>query len=332
MSKVVPFKELVILCGLPRSGTTWLGKILDSHPDTLYLHEPDSNKRISDIPLLPELDDFEAISDRIIDFSINIHEIRDPKVRASIPVFRKSHHTFLGYLYSKAMILSTKTLSRYISNIEVPVSALKYDTSRSHIVWKSIESLGRLGIIYRSIPGVRIIHVVRHPCGYIASVQRGERQGKFGDSMKTSEDYDLLKMLTNTRVAKNYGLNTRNLMSMTPEERLAWRWVIFNDKALLDLEGEARYSLISYEHFCGTPTKCAHDLFTFCDLSWDSQTDKFVEESTRAQKRGYYSITKDPNITANSWEMELDDRQISNVISVAMQSETWKRLEKFYND
>ena len=31
----------ILLVGLPRSGTTWVGKIFDSHPSTLYLHEPD---------------------------------------------------------------------------------------------------------------------------------------------------------------------------------------------------------------------------------------------------------------------------------------------------
>lgn len=29
----------ILLFGLPRSGTTWLGKLFDSHPDTLYRHE-----------------------------------------------------------------------------------------------------------------------------------------------------------------------------------------------------------------------------------------------------------------------------------------------------
>ena len=31
----------ILIVGAPRSGTTWLAKILDSHPDVLYRHEPD---------------------------------------------------------------------------------------------------------------------------------------------------------------------------------------------------------------------------------------------------------------------------------------------------
>src|ERR1700712_3636289 len=32
----------ILVMGAPRSGTTWLAKIIDSHPDVLYRHEPDA--------------------------------------------------------------------------------------------------------------------------------------------------------------------------------------------------------------------------------------------------------------------------------------------------
>src|ERR1700712_540760 len=34
--------SIILVLGAPRSGTTWLAKIVDSHPDVLYRHEPDA--------------------------------------------------------------------------------------------------------------------------------------------------------------------------------------------------------------------------------------------------------------------------------------------------
>ena len=39
------FKDIVLVCGLARSGTSWLGKILDSDPDVLYRYEPFNIKK-----------------------------------------------------------------------------------------------------------------------------------------------------------------------------------------------------------------------------------------------------------------------------------------------
>jgi len=44
--------RIILVFGMPRSGTTWLGKIFDSHMDLIYLHEPDSEIKLKGIPLL----------------------------------------------------------------------------------------------------------------------------------------------------------------------------------------------------------------------------------------------------------------------------------------
>ncbi len=37
-------KKLTLVCGLPRSGTTWIGKSIGSHPHTNYIFEPFSKR------------------------------------------------------------------------------------------------------------------------------------------------------------------------------------------------------------------------------------------------------------------------------------------------
>src|SRR5690349_19178518 len=47
---------ITFILGAPRSGTTWLGKIFDSHPSVLYRHEPDI-AAAAKLPLLVANDD-----------------------------------------------------------------------------------------------------------------------------------------------------------------------------------------------------------------------------------------------------------------------------------
>ena len=59
-------RPLIFLCGMARSGTSWLGKILDSHPDTLYRHEPDIVERLGEDGLIS--------IDGIVDAFVYLHK------------------------------------------------------------------------------------------------------------------------------------------------------------------------------------------------------------------------------------------------------------------
>ena len=51
-------RDLILLFGMPRSSTTWIGKVFDSHPEEVYRHEPDSQFQLREIlELLPSSPD-----------------------------------------------------------------------------------------------------------------------------------------------------------------------------------------------------------------------------------------------------------------------------------
>lgn len=52
----IPTERIVLILGAPRSGTSWLAKMFDSHPDVLYRHEPDTVRRAEDLPWTCEPD------------------------------------------------------------------------------------------------------------------------------------------------------------------------------------------------------------------------------------------------------------------------------------
>ncbi len=50
-------RRIIFIIGFGRSGTTFLAKLLDSHPDVLYRHEPDSVLENTEIPFIPDESD-----------------------------------------------------------------------------------------------------------------------------------------------------------------------------------------------------------------------------------------------------------------------------------
>lgn len=71
--------RLLLLLSAPRSGSTWLGKIFDSHPDILYKHEPDTVLRIE--PALAR-----GTPEALRGYVRALRELRDLKSAAHTPI------------------------------------------------------------------------------------------------------------------------------------------------------------------------------------------------------------------------------------------------------
>jgi len=83
--------SLILLCGMPRSGTTWIGKIFDSHPDTLYRHEPDSGGTLKPVPLVAPIAEVEKYRSMIAYFVGRLPHVNSARVAGSLPLFPKRY-------------------------------------------------------------------------------------------------------------------------------------------------------------------------------------------------------------------------------------------------
>ena len=316
MQKKLEAVPPILLFGMPRSGTTWIGKIFDSHPETLYRHEPDSWGRLNFLPLMAPLDQTEAYASGIRDFFDRLPYMNLTKVVASTPIFPKKYYSPLRYQLFRFNVFAAKALAKMAGEQPAPSWIRKQDIPRIRVVWKSIESLGRLGVIERALQPCFGIHITRHPCGYVASVLRGESQQRFTSDTSASEDLELLAMCMNTAAAREYGLSMEMLRALHPVERLAWRWVLFNAKAMEDIAGEPNCMSLRYEDLCRDPVGVAKQLFEFTNLSWNNQTERFVSQSTAKDVGRYYSVVKDPMKAATKWKKELSASDIDRIYAV----------------
>lgn len=314
--------RLIIIGGLARSGTSWLGNIFDSHPATAYRSEPDNYPQLQGVPLFPPAD--MAASAPVSDFVYGLPALNRYRHTAKPPIFRKSYRSPLADMAYRTSASLARHGNRFSGNMPVWGARVSHVDPAPIMVWKTVRSLGRCGLLLRSLPEARLVHLVRHPCGQIASVLRGERESRLPD--RSSEYYSLFRELLETEQGQRHGITLDYLRRLTPEERLAWHWLLINEKAADEAEGSGRAQLIRYEDICAAPVDSARQLFRFAGLDWNSQTEAFLQRSTTKGNNRYFSVFKNPAKTANRWRQELDRGSIERIMAVVSRSSTLSGL------
>jgi hypothetical protein len=320
-------KPCILVFGMPRSGTTWIGKLFDSHPDTLYRHEPDSVRKLK-MPLFPEKEDAARYREELECFIDALPQMRSPEVVGKQPLFPKSYQSAAGLAAYRASVMVAKAASRARRHFPCLFRPTGSHGGMASVVWKSVESSGRLGACIKAVPQIRAIHLIRHPCGVMASRMRGATTHGFGQSKPKADNQWVLKLLLATKAGQARGVDLDEIQNLTPEEQAAWRWMLIQEKILADVAGSDRVLTIRYEDVCSEPIEMTRRMFEFAGLGWQSQTERFVLASTRESEADYYSVFKNSHESANRWRSELSPHAIERVQQILHSSV----VGHFYND
>ncbi|HEY9111294.1 MAG TPA: sulfotransferase [Rhodanobacteraceae bacterium] len=322
----------ILLFGLPRSGTTWIGKLFDSHPDTLYRHEPDSVQRLG-MPLFPAVDAASRHRPELERFVASLPGMRSPEVVGKQPLFAKSYLSTASLFAYRASVLAAKAASKTRRHVPCPYRP----TGGNHgdvvyVVWKSIESLGRLGVCAKAMPDARVIHLMRHPCGHVASVLHGRTTHRFDGEASDTDDSWRLKMLLETATGRPYAARLDDLKELTHAEQLAWIWMITHEKVLADTAHSENVLTVRYEDVCDEPVAMTRKMFEFAGLRWHPQTESFVRASTETTRSttdtDYYSVFKPPRASAEHWRSELAPDAIERIMRILRNSP----MARYYTD
>lgn len=312
--------KLIILAGMPRSGTTWIGKIIDSHPDTVYFHEPDNEKRKKiHIPTIVDIKNSKKYEADVQKFIQRLPYLRNPFIVGKSPIFKKRHQNTYHYYLSRGLIPLYKLWAKHLWAVNMP-NVMKYDRKPGvYLLWKSIAAVGQLGVIVRTAKVHRAVLLIRHPCAVYASTIRGLAKGKFQHGMGINgTSWKLL--LSQTEQAKKYGLTITKMESMSPIKFFAWKWVLLNEKAMEDIGSLKNCKHIKYEEFAADPLLNAKNLFEYIGLTWNQQCQDFVIQSTSQDSYDYYGVYKNPKNVANKWKTELNSHDIDTILSITMDS------------
>ena len=309
---------MILILGSGRSGTTFLAKLFDSHPRVLYRHEPDWLLVGNSIPFQPRLDELERYRDQTSRYLDSLAQVRSPKVSVHLPLFHKQYRSPARQRLQNGFALAAKTLAR-LPGLEHRMSVpdlVDAAAPRPVTVIKSVNSLNRARLFLAAKPELRILHIVRHPCGVVASQLRGAEKRL----MKNEVFFDSLYRMEN--VAK-YGLARDEMARRTLEEQLAFQWMVTNDSVLGEMAGAPGYRLMRYEDLCLDTGAVVDDLFSFCGLQKNAQTDRFVHhlEGQESGSAAYFSVVRSPRKAMFKWKAELKSEQMAQVDEIAGRSD-----------
>jgi hypothetical protein len=317
---------MILLLGSPRSGTSWIGKIFDSHPDVIYRHEPDTILRDRVLPFLPELEELAPHLPEARRYLSALATVRHPKVAGSQPEFPKAYRSPVGTRLHRSLTLAAKVAENASSRLklkfapDIPDLLSGKGRSAPRLVIKSVSSLGRARLFAEARPDAQIVHIVRHPCAQIASRLRGMR-------LKVLEGGTYLKSIAATSQARRLGLKEATLASMSLSEQMAYQWLVQNQKVLDDMRGEQGYRFLNYDAFCRDPLQEAAGLFRELDLSWPEQTRSFIEASSKASgDHRYFGLFRESKSELEKWRHELEPEQIEQVRAIVQRDEVGRQF------
>ncbi|HET7085986.1 MAG TPA: sulfotransferase [Rhizomicrobium sp.] len=315
---------MILILGMTRGGNTWLGKIFDAHPDVLYRHEPDSILKAREIPAFCQDQDAGLYLAPARDYFDAVLRVRTSKALGTFPVMPKSYLSPLRHQLKRALVVGAKGLekigffSRFFRDAALPEMT---GGRPVHHVVKSIAALGQMNLFSRLYPDAKVILLLRHPAGQVASALKAIASDKIDGQPPATEDWGIYRDLAATAQGRRHGLTLEVFQALDPVERLAWRWAISYDKALEDLQGHPNVQIVLYEELCADPVSVGRRLFGFAGLDWRPEVERFVRKSsTAANARTYDRVIRDSIKTAASWRTSLAPDTIKLILQVMQKS------------
>ncbi|MEM9234478.1 MAG: sulfotransferase [Pseudomonadota bacterium] len=312
---------MLMIIGSGRSGTTWLGKLFDSHPDTVYLHEPDAVLRCPDLPTNPDPQEVAAARDAAAAYLARLRRVRTPGVTGVSPHFAKNYRGFLRGGFHRSTMIMGKVLRRAAGHgrwAGPPVPLAPRAHSKGLYVLKSGGAVGRASLWATADPALKIVHLIRHVGGRIASLERGMAAGMPSPDPQLAQLFELPE-------SQFYPFTKKDLQSRRLIEQLAWSWMIQNDKAAADLEGSPRYAPVVYEDLCRAPADKTMRLFAFAGLEPSARSGLFLRQLQRpASDRSRRSLgaLKSPVGSIDHWRDELSLDEQDSIMEIVSHART----------
>lgn len=315
-----------VITGNGRSGTNWLETILHASPLTHCRSEP-YGIPTSPFHQLPHVwkagrtaPDMDSLWDGIISWSRSRigqkdHPLAYPK-RYVHPLAQKSGVArLIGHSKSRRVMAFMQPSLRqgewqmpwWIGSqhrLEKAYPVFKIDLDQRMVSW----ILG-----HRS--QVRILHIIRHPCGRLNSWLSRYVAGRNVDDILAVRKDRLYKI---GEAEPDWRLKFGNVEAMTLVECEVWFWRYFNESVYAAGNGRPGYLPLVYEDLVAAPLVHAKQAYAFCGLPWDAHVEEIITRGLDDSVWGKLSDT--PAAIAGAWRTKLSPEHIRAVETIVCDS------------
>lgn len=311
--------QYVFLTGRGRSGTTWLGQILNTYQNCIYKYEP----------FLPsKLSPFQTWKDRL-DSDYDLAEMRSSfwslccKCYFGIdnpPFPDKNFRKQSGYLLHLLYGLGKRIEGfQYLYEL-YGRTQLDRDTA---ILIKDVNFPIHLLPDLDRVLQPYLISLIRNPFANIASYLKGIDLGLF--ERDRSRDINSLRKEIDTPEGNLAHYSDRlEDMSVAQFEAVRWRYQV---ESLVEYTKNYPQSIVVvYEELCLDPLGKTQEIFNFLGWQLEPETEDFINASTSSKpstaktSKSYYSVYRDPRKSMSKWQDQLTEAQKSDIQSIVGES------------
>lgn len=311
-------KPPVLIHGIGRSGTSWVSKIFDHHPMVFSSHEPER------FVARPDPSDTGAVQD----YAHALFSARPLRAMRKRPILAKPYRSPMAHQARRGLLYALTGLeralggnARWLRRLQIPDFADLTDVS---LVAKCVSHQMLLPALARHVPEVKVVFLIRHPCGNIRSNMAGQRLRKMTE-LHLPPRGELARLFDFDRPAEDL---TEADFDQT--EILAYRWAVFNDIAWHGLQGQPNARILRYEDLCADPIGEARSLLDWCGLSWHAECERFLQASLDATDApaGYHALRRNPAEAAHKWKSEMAPEDVDRVLAICRRSAAFALFEQ----
>lgn len=328
-------QKLVGIFGFPRSGTTWLGSILNSNPNVMYRFEPFLRSRKFQPRKYQEIIDIVA-SDNFSDQ--NVSQLYDYLFTACPdweipPFFQKNYRCRSGQ--GRAIVWP---LSRKQERLKPLFSYLYTPLDNPTIVFKEVghKNLYKQLLMKTDTP---IIYILRNPCAVFKSQKKGNEENLM-QNLNIEEMKSILnvknKLKTNEAI---FYLDKyqEKISSFSFAQLFALRWLITVTEFLNSNE-QKNLLLVIYEELVDKTEVMVEKIFAHSGLEVTESTANFMKESKaggtinsflakvktgQIWTNSYFSVFRKPQSSRDSWKEKLSREEIEQILEIVQDTKVY---------